>query len=332
MFRHGSLALLVGLAVLARVAAAQPTLDRLEDQVRKTAPGAAAPEGAAGAPTAPPAAPAPRADNRPSYLGLVVSDVREVLPGWRVLDVTAGGPADQAGIRAEDRLMALDGVPVNGMEDIARIVSERAPGTRLRVDLQRGQQALAVELTLGARPGEAAVENVPVGPASTGLLLGVRVVTVDPTQQYVLRLPVVRGAQVVAVLKDSPADRAGIPLNAVIVAVDGQRVDRAEDLTTRLVAAGAGKDVSLSYYVEGRPYERKVTLTQGAVTAERPTTAEPMPPGAAEPLSLPPPNEQAAARIAALEARLAALEARIRELEQALSARPAPTEPGQRPQ
>ncbi|MEJ0016208.1 MAG: RIP metalloprotease RseP [Acetobacteraceae bacterium] len=56
-------------------------------------------------------------------------------------DVLADGAAARAGIRVEDRVLAIDGTPVKSFEDIQRIVSAR-PAETLMLTIRRGQQTL----------------------------------------------------------------------------------------------------------------------------------------------------------------------------------------------
>jgi serine protease Do len=83
-----------------------------------------------------------------------------------------------------------------------------------------------------------------------------------------LRLPVHEGALVYTVEKGSPAQRAGVQQDDVIVAVDGQKVD--SDITLkRLVGFKApGKPVKLTVYRQGHEREVTVTLTQRPETEE----------------------------------------------------------------
>jgi putative serine protease PepD len=66
--------------------------------------------------------------------------------------VTAGGPADAAGIQAGDRIVAIDGQRIAQFSDIARIVNSKRPADHVQVRLQRGGGEQTIDVTLGTRP------------------------------------------------------------------------------------------------------------------------------------------------------------------------------------
>ena len=70
--------------------------------------------------------------------------------GFEVADVTAGGPAEVAGVRVGDQIVAVDGRPAVDLElPAVRARLRREPaGTVVRVTLERGDAKRDVELTL----------------------------------------------------------------------------------------------------------------------------------------------------------------------------------------
>lgn len=73
--------------------------------------------------------------------------------GVRVLGVEAGGPADGAGIRPGDVVLALDGQRVGSMSELIVALRSKEPGDVVLVELRRDGQDRTVEVTLGERPG-----------------------------------------------------------------------------------------------------------------------------------------------------------------------------------
>ena len=84
-----------------------------------------------------------------AWLGL---SVREAPGGLEVGEVVPGGPADQAGIRAGDRLLSLDGAPLADAPAFIARLAQLAVGTRVTLGLARSGQALTIALPLGELP------------------------------------------------------------------------------------------------------------------------------------------------------------------------------------
>ena len=62
-------------------------------------------------------------------------------------------------------------------------------------------------------------------------------------------------------IKDGPAAKAGIKTGDTIVAVDGERIKEAKDLSRSVAQVAPGKSLSLTLYRDGK--ERTVTLEVG---------------------------------------------------------------------
>ena len=67
-----------------------------------------------------------------------------------------------------------------------------------------------------------------------------------------------RGALVAEAIKDGPAAKAGIRTGDTIVAVDGEPVKEAKDLSRKVAQVAPGKSLSITLYRDGK--ERNVTL------------------------------------------------------------------------
>ncbi len=66
--------------------------------------------------------------------------------------VVSGSPADQAGIKAGDIIVTIEGTPVDGQHPLDDILSQFAPGKTVTLGILRGGQSLTLQLTLGTRP------------------------------------------------------------------------------------------------------------------------------------------------------------------------------------
>jgi serine protease Do len=63
-----------------------------------------------------------------------------------IVEVISGSPADRAGLRAEDLIVGVDGIPVRGVDDLQRLMTEERIGTRSAVEVVRDGAARTVEL------------------------------------------------------------------------------------------------------------------------------------------------------------------------------------------
>ncbi len=141
-----------------------------------------------------------------------------------------------------------------------------------------------------------------------------------------LNLQSTAGALVVNRTPGSPAEAAGIPLDAVIVAVNGAPVESPTDLLRLVSQAGPGAQIDVSYIAGGEGRQAKVTLQEaagaGPAPAARTTTQLPVAPTPLDDRAPPPaaqPDSSAAdrAEIDALKHRVQDLEQRIDQLEKA---------------
>jgi serine protease DegQ len=84
--------------------------------------------------------------------GLADSFKLEESKGVIIAGVLRGGPADKAGVKPGDVLLAVGGKPVEGTPDMLNVVAALAPGSRASLALMRGGKKLAVEVVVGTRP------------------------------------------------------------------------------------------------------------------------------------------------------------------------------------
>jgi membrane-associated protease RseP (regulator of RpoE activity) len=100
-----------------------------------------------------------------------------------------------------------------------------------------------------------------------GPSLGITVDVVSEQARQTYGVPTSRGALITAVRPGSPADRAGLPVGGVVVAVDGRRVDSSDDLVSMIHAAQPGQEVELRYFEGQRVQQKAVRLAPSSAAS-----------------------------------------------------------------
>jgi len=172
-----------------------------------------------------------------SSLGL--SQVRGAL----VSGVTAGGPAERAGVKRGDVITAFNGAPVADSNALRNMVARTLPGTAVTLTVSRDGREQRIPLTLGELPAERDAASSrdgegARGAANTGKLgIGVEPVTPALAQRFNLKAGT-QGLVVVAVDEAGPAAEAGIQEGDVIEEVNRQPVRATADLQAALRQTG----------------------------------------------------------------------------------------------
>jgi S1-C subfamily serine protease len=102
--------------------------------------------------------PAPREkespDKGPGYLGVLYSEDEG---SFLVEEVFENSPAQKAGLTPGDRILKLGGQKPADKNALARLVMRTRPGTRLDVEIQRGDEKKTIKIKIGVRPADAAL-------------------------------------------------------------------------------------------------------------------------------------------------------------------------------
>ena len=113
---------------------------------------AAAPALAGDSPPPAPASPSPPVVrvSGPPWMGVSMDKGSDL--GVRIESVIRGSPASIAGVRAGDRIVAVDGVTVTAPQEVSRGVGTHKVGETVTLAIERTGNALSVPIVLAARP------------------------------------------------------------------------------------------------------------------------------------------------------------------------------------
>ncbi|HUF04315.1 MAG TPA: PDZ domain-containing protein [Aridibacter sp.] len=219
--------------------------------------------------------------NKSNYAELGLSEVR----GVNVTKVVENSPADKAGLKTGDVIVAFDGQSVTSTRKLTRMISEVAPDHTVDLTVVRGGSEMRIPVTVGKRempgfsngtfvfpsppaaPGapnapeaprafKYSIPDIDVGPLEglgenfvwafgRGRTIGIGVSSLSKQLGDYFGVEEGKGLLVTSVEPDSPASRAGLRAGDVIVEADGNEVKGMRDLTKALNSKEEG-DVTLT--------------------------------------------------------------------------------------
>ncbi|HEY6240084.1 MAG TPA: PDZ domain-containing protein, partial [Burkholderiales bacterium] len=164
--------------------------------------------------------------------------------GALVAAVEAKSPADKAGIKAGDVILAVDGRSIESSIDLPRIIGESRPGTAVSLRIWRQGQTLELRASLAEAPAEKiAKADDDTKAKSAKLGLSVRPLNAEERKEIEAE-----GGLLVEQVEGAAA-RAGVQAGDVILALNNQPVKTVDQLR-RLVDRSRGS-VALLIQREG---------------------------------------------------------------------------------
>jgi Do/DeqQ family serine protease len=147
--------------------------------------------------------------------------------------VVPGGPAEKAGLKAGDVIVAVDGTEIREGHDLLRTVLRQDVGERLTLKVRRGARTQKVKLVTGERPTEYGQQSKPKG-AEDHDALGLSLEEMTPTLRQRFGYEGEGQVFVRGVQPGSDADRAGLQPGDIILQADQRPVESIEDVQLAL--------------------------------------------------------------------------------------------------
>jgi len=158
--------------------------------------------------------------------------------GVLVESVEPGGPAEKAGIKPEDVIIAMNGKPIKDGDDLVARVADTPVGTEVTITVDRGGQKLDKKVIIGDRAkvfannprirGEDFEE--PPAREDTQAKFGIYVKNFTDAEKESKGFEDKRGVLVTRVEPDSFAEEIGLRPNDVIVSINRQPVSSIDDV------------------------------------------------------------------------------------------------------
>jgi serine protease Do len=233
-----------------------------------------------------------------SYLGVGVLDITserakalnlKEVRGAEVTRVDDNGPAAKAGIKQGDVVLEYNGVPVEGVEQFVRMVRETPPGRTTKLVVWRSGTTQDLNVTIGERDGtmvQTPYGTVRVPDFSTmppmeiprfqwawqSSALGIEGEALGQERQLADYFGVRDGVLVKEVVRNSPAEKAGLKAGDVITKVNSAEVTSSRDITAQLFANRGNHTVNLTVVRDKHEMPLTVTFEQ---TGANPNPPEP---------------------------------------------------------
>ena len=192
--------------------------------------------------------------------------------GVIVGDVTKGGPAEKAGVKAEDIIISLNGQPVKDGDDLVSHVADTPVGTPVNLGIDRDGKKMDLKLTIEDRTKVFSKDPRVVGenitPESsnekaeaTKVKFGI---SIRPASEEEVQLaPDKYGIVISRVEGDSFADEVGLMERDILVAINRQPVKSVDDVRKIQGALKSGDAVAFRV-VRQAPGVRGAKSTQPA--------------------------------------------------------------------
>jgi serine protease Do len=172
--------------------------------------------------------------------------------GALVAEVHPGSPAEKAGVKREDIIIAYNDTPIHEMNELPRLVAATPPGTKTTIKVLRNGKEITLPITvtelkeenLGREPGEQGSEENTIG-----------LVVEDLDSRLARRFDLgkeTKGVVVAEVVPGSSASDAGFRQGDIILEVNGKTVSDSKSFQKMLTAQPKKSYVRFLVKREGR--------------------------------------------------------------------------------
>ena len=219
--------------------------------------------------------------------------------GALVINVSAGGPSDKAGVKGSDKstqidgqdaqiggdvIVGIEGHKVNTFDDlVSNLFKYGVIGQSVKLDIIRGGASQSVDVVLTARPA-AAVALQPQQQSGTNTVprfggrssLGISALNLDATLAQAMNLKAdQQGILVERIQSGSPAEKAGLKASDkpftyqgqpvmiggdIVTGLNGKAVTTVQELRSALSAVNPGDTLKLTILRDGKEMTLDVTL------------------------------------------------------------------------
>jgi serine protease Do len=169
------------------------------------------------------------------YIGVTVlavdKDLKNTLnlkskKGAVLNDVVEGLPADKAGLKRYDAIIAINGEPVESDSDLSFKISNSQPGKKITLTIIRDGKEKNIEVKVAEKDGEEKIEDV----ATSGGEIGISVKEMTPRLAKYYNYKTDTGLIISEVKRYSEAHKKGLEVGDIILEANRKKMDKIGDL------------------------------------------------------------------------------------------------------
>ena len=201
------------------------------------------------------------------HIQAVTDDLAEGLglpeaKGAIVTEVVPGGPASDAGFEPGDVITAVDGVSVDKLRDLPRMIAKLDPGESAEVMIWRKDKERTLTTKIGSIPKSEQVASADdVEGAEKQNVLGMKLAKLDRSTRETYHIDEdIDGVIITGVESKSWASRKGLTPGDVILKVGFDEVLSPRDVVAAIDVAGENKKRTVLFLVSRETQERFVAL------------------------------------------------------------------------
>ena len=169
--------------------------------------------------------------------------------GALVARVVPGSPAEQAGVKAGDVILAFNDVALPSSRELPPMVGSLDPGSSIPLKILRDGKQIVIKVEIGELPAD--VLKPEQAPARASLPLGLAVRTLTEDERKAAR--VTGGGVLVMGIEPGPAQDAGVREGDILLTIQGQQIDSIEKLKETASRLTPGVSVPMLIQRNGGP-------------------------------------------------------------------------------
>ncbi|MEZ5870645.1 MAG: DegQ family serine endoprotease [Nitratireductor sp.] len=178
----------------------------------------------------------------------VTKDVSEAIglakdEGALVADVTAGSPAEKAGLKPGDVVTAFGGKDIKDPKALSRTVADLAPGTASQITVWRNGKEKNIDITVGNPDANKVASNdsenqaAPSSDETAVPDLGITLSDLTPDQRQQMDFPEETHGAVITAVTGDKANEQGLKEGDIILSVNQSAIDGASDAARQIAMA-----------------------------------------------------------------------------------------------